>query len=300
MFFELKTLEWLKRQQHSEQRLVYAQKTSFGKSMWVCPCVPWPQTISMVFLGFHHKLFAVANATEISTKVWVLHFVPPSQFPIQPPSKRFRHQGHHVHHVLIRSGWMNVTLEICRVKKALGISEQMKIHLTELSTGLFQCWRLDSDVELSDNGLSQMNTLSSFSGWQLLLGHNDPIFRHPSMAMSCHGHPISRFPLQRRHRQLYQWRIPGAAEHPQWLQSLQFAPSFFASVSWRSPLCSHCTGWVNEIGPGLLFFFASIGTSSCLGGTQQMTRIIGMFRHPNSGWQGGRGDWGQMEITGKS
>jgi len=52
----------------------------------------------------HHKLFAVANATEISTKVWVLHSAPPSQFPIQPPSKRFRHQGHHVHHVLIRSG----------------------------------------------------------------------------------------------------------------------------------------------------------------------------------------------------
>lgn len=154
----------------------------------------------------HHKLFAVANATEISTKVWVLHSAPPSQFPIQPPSKRFRHQGHHVHHVLIRSGWMNVTLEICRVKKALGISEQMKIHLTELSTGLFQCWRLDSDVGLS-----------SFSGWKLLFGHNNPIFRHPSMAMSCHGHPISRFPLQRRHRQLYQWRIPGAAEHPQWL-----------------------------------------------------------------------------------
>lgn len=50
----------------------------------------------MVFLGFHHKVFAVANATEISTKVWVLHSVPPSQFPIQQPSKRFRHQGHHV------------------------------------------------------------------------------------------------------------------------------------------------------------------------------------------------------------
>lgn len=144
---------------------------------------------------------------------------------------------------LICSGWMNVTLEICRVKKALGISEQMKIHLTELSTGLFQCWRLDSDAGLSDNGLFKMNTLSSFSGWKLLFGHHNPIFQTP-----IHGHVMS-WPSH--------LKVSAPATAPTALSmtdSRRSGTSFFASVSWRSPLC-HCIGWVNEIGPGLLFFF---------------------------------------------